>query len=343
LEVGLLGNETTLPHLDPGMNYFVGGDIGGTKTHIVIADENGHLKGFGQSGGGNHESVGYDGFIQAVGEAFQEAMVSADISIDQITGAGLGIGGYDWESQRKEHLRAIASLGFKGPVEIVNDAILGLLAGSDSGWGIAVVSGTGCNCWGWNQDRKRVGRVTGLGTLMGEGAGASELIHRAVQMISYEWTRRGPVTALTPAFVRYAGAKDLEDLIEGYCMGRYDIGPAAAPLVFIAAETGDEVASSLVSWAATELGELVNGVVRQLEFQSLDFEVVMIGSMFQNGPSINQPMQDTIHKVAPGARLKKLTVPPVTGGLLLAMETAGYKPNTPTRMALLQSISQLKF
>ena len=322
-------------------NYFVGGDVGGTKTHVVIADEHGHFAGFGQSVGGNHETAGYEGLARAIGEAFNEAIVSADISIDQIAGAGFGIGGYDWDSQRKDHLGAIATLGLEAPVEIVNDAILGLLAGSESGWGIAVVSGTGCNCWGWNQDRKHIGRVTGMGTLMGEGAGGSELIHRAVQMVSHEWTKRGPTTALTPAFIRFVGAGNLEDLIEGYCTGRYDLGPAAAPLVFIAAGAGDEVARSLVRWAGVELGELVNAVIRQLEFQSLEFDVIMIGSMFQNGALLTRPMMETIQPTAAGAKLKGLTVPPVIGGLLLAMEAAGQKPGAAVRAIIMQEAIHL--
>ena len=322
------------------MRYFVGGDVGGTKTHIVIADEIGRVAGFGHSGGGNHESVGYEGLAQALDEAFNEAVVAADISIDQIAGAGFGIGGYDWESQRKDHLQAIATLGLKAPVEIVNDAILGLLAGSDSGWGIAVVSGTGCNCWGWDKDRKRIGRMTGLGTLMGEGAGASELIHKAAQAVSHEWSRRGPATSLSSAFIRYTHAKNLDEFIEGYSLGRYDLGPAAAPLVFIAAEAGDEVASSLIHWAGTELGELANAVIRQLDIQDLEFDVIMIGSMFQNGTVLTQPMQEKIQSLAPGARLKRLTVPPVAGGLLLGMDIAGHKLDPSSRSILLNSISQ---
>lgn len=324
------------------MNYFVGGDVGGTKTHVVIADEDGRIIGFGRSGGGNHESVGYEGFARVVGEAFNQAVVSADIPIDQISGVGFGIGGYDWESQRKDHLDALSILRIKAPIEIVNDAILGLLAGSEAGWGIAVVSGTGCNCWGWDKERKRIGRMTGLGTLMGEGAGASELIHKAAQAVSHEWSKRGKATALTPAFIKYTGAKDLNDFIEGYSLGRYDLGPSAAQLVFTAAEGGDDVAQSLILWAGTELGEMVNAVARQLDFQNLDFEVIMIGSMFQNGPALTRPMFETIHPVAPGAYLKRLAVPPVAGGVLLAMEVAKHLPTASARSSLLTSISQLK-
>jgi N-acetylglucosamine kinase-like BadF-type ATPase len=323
------------------MKYFVGGDVGGTKTHVVIANEEGRIAGFGQSGGGNHESVGYEGLASVVGDAFIQAIASADISIDQISGAGFGIGGYDWESQRQDHLNTLSKIGIKAPVEVVNDAILGLLAGSDAGWGIAVVSGTGCNCWGWDKERKRIGRMTGLGTLMGEGAGASELIHKAAQAVSHEWSKRGKSTSLTQAFINFTGARDLNDFIEGYSLGRYQLGPAAAPLVFTAAEAGDDVARSLISWAGTELGEMVNAVARQLDFQNLEFDVIMIGGMFQNGPTLTQPMLETIHSVAPGAHLKRLIVPPVAGGVLLGMEVAKQHITPATKSSLLMSISQL--
>jgi N-acetylglucosamine kinase-like BadF-type ATPase len=111
--------------------------------------------------------------------------------------------------------------------------------------------------------------------------------------------------------------------------------------VFSAAEAGDEVARSLIRWAGTELGEMVNAVARQLDFHNLDFEVIMIGSMFQNGPALTQPMLEMIHSVAPGAHLKRLTVPPVAGGVILAMEVARQFPTAFARSSLLTSISQL--
>ena len=42
--------------------YFLGADLGGTKTRVMISDSSGTLVGFGESGPGNHESVGYEGF-----------------------------------------------------------------------------------------------------------------------------------------------------------------------------------------------------------------------------------------------------------------------------------------
>ena len=76
---------------------------------------------------------------------------------DAIGGAGFGISGYDWPSERQPTLQAIATLGLSCPVDAVNDALIGLLAGSAQGWGIAVVSGTGCNCRGWDRERRHLG------------------------------------------------------------------------------------------------------------------------------------------------------------------------------------------
>lgn len=64
----------------------------------------------------------------------------------------------------------------------------------------ALVAGTGCNAWGWDRSR-RVGRVTGYVTWLGEGAGASELVGNALCAVSRAWSPRGPATRLTAAFV----------------------------------------------------------------------------------------------------------------------------------------------
>ncbi|NTW11949.1 MAG: hypothetical protein HGA30_01415 [Anaerolineales bacterium] len=146
-----------------------------------------------------------------------------------------------------------------------------------------------------------------------------------MQIVGYSWTKRGPETKLADALVEHAGAKDLEDLLRGYTMYEYQIGPDAAPLVFRVAEEGDAVARELIRWAGCELGEMVNAVIRQLDFENLAFDVVMTGSMFEGGQMLIEPMRETIHKLAPNARLVRLKVPPVLGAVMLGMEAGGYQ------------------
>jgi N-acetylglucosamine kinase-like BadF-type ATPase len=305
------------------MRYFLGADIGGTKTHALIADETGMVVGFGKSGPGNHEVVGYEGLVAALDAAVSQALAAASLGKEQVAGAGFGVAGYDWPSEREPTLHAIRSLRFRAPIEAVNDTILGLLAGAADGWGVALVSGTGCNCRGWDRSRQREGKVTGHGLRMGEAAGASELVDKALQAIAQAWTRRGPPTQLTRVFVEHSGSRSVEELLENLTTTAIWVEASAAPLVFQVAAEGDPVARGIVRWAGCELGELACAVIRQLEFEGLDFDVVLIGGMFDGGPLLIEPMRQTILALAPGARLLRLTVPPVIGAVVLGMEQAG--------------------
>ena len=320
------------------MKYYLGVDVGSSKTRALIADESGRTVGVGLSGPGNHQTVGYEGMYSALRESVNQALNEAKLSKVDIFGSGFGISGYDWPSDRPTMLETITRLNLKGPIEIQNDAILGLVAGAEQGWGIAVVSGTGCNCWGWDRDRKNIGHVTGFGDLTGEAAGSTELVHRTMQLVAQAWTKRSVETALSQVFIDLVGANNIEDLLEGYTTERYQIDGSAAPLVFQAAEGGDEVARQVIQWAGSELGELANAVIRQLNFQTLDFDVVMVGSMFEGGQLLVGPMRETIQKLAPGARLVKLSVPPVVGAVLLGMQAGGIEPTNGIRLKLNDSL-----
>ncbi len=322
--------------------YFLGVDVGSTKTHAMVADETGQTLGFGEDGAGNHEVVGYDGLSAALTSATGRALAAAGLVKEQLAGAGFGVAGYDWPSERAATLQAVGTLGLQTPVEAVNDALLGVLAWSEGGWGVAVVSGTGSNCWGWDKTRTKVGQVTGHGERMGEGAGSGELVAMALKKVAQEWTRRGPATALTPVFIRQAGAHDLQDLLEGVVSGRYELTATAAPLVFQTAAAGDPVALDLVRWAGAELGELAKAVIRQLGFEALTFDVVQIGSMFDGSPLLTEVMRETIRALAPGARLVRLRVPPVVGAVVLGMEAGGLAPTAAVRERLSRSLAAVR-
>ena len=158
---------------------------------------------------------------------------------------------------------------------------------------------------------------------MGEFGGASLVVIMVKQEISRAWSLRGPRTSLTQAFVHHVGAKDASDLLERLVLGIYQLEAEVAPVVFQIAEEGDEVARAVLNWAGEELASLVIGVIKQLSFEELVFEVVFFGYLFDGGPLLIEPMQQGIWTVAPRARFSRLEAPPVVGGILLGMERAG--------------------
>jgi N-acetylglucosamine kinase-like BadF-type ATPase len=302
--------------------YFLGLDTGGTKSHALIADENGRVVGFGASGPGNWEVVGWEGTGRILNEVTNQALATAGIGRQQIAGAGFGLAGYDWPEDRRPHVQLIESLGLNAPFELVNDAFLGLLAGAATGWGVAVGAGTSCNCYGRDQ-QGRIGRTTGFSGWFGEYAGAGELVRKAIQAVAKEWTQRGPVTRLSNAFITLTGAHDVVDLLAGLTRDRYHLSAANARTVFQVAAEGDAVAQSIIRWVGRELGTLALGVIRQLNLEALTFEVVLAGSLYNGSPIIAQEISLAIHALAPGARLTRLHAPPVVGGVVLGMEQAG--------------------
>ena len=324
------------------MRYFLGADLGGTKTHMLIADETGRAVGFGKGGPANHQTIRFDGMLRSMQTALKQALASAQLSPSDISGAGFGIAGFDWPSQRPAMLASVAQLELTAPLVLVNDAIPGLVAGSESGWGVNVVAGTGCNCRGWDKDHQREGRVTGYGSLMAEAAGSSELVIRALQLAGQAWTKRGPKTELCNLFIKYCGAKNLEDLLEGYTEGHYLIGPESAPQIFQVARDGDPVACQLITWAGQELGELANSVIRQLEFEKLEFDVVLSGSMFEGGSLLIDPLRSKILALAPQARLVRLQIPQVLGAVLIGMEEGHLQPTAAIRNKLAETLQTAK-
>jgi N-acetylglucosamine kinase-like BadF-type ATPase len=319
--------------------YYLGADLGASKTHLAIADECGRVVGFGHSGPGNHQVVGFEGMLAALRLGLAGGLADAGLTAEAIAGAGFGIAGYDWPSERPVMEEIIGQLGLACPIALVNDAVLGLVAGARDGWGVALVSGTGCNCRGLDRQRRHEGRMTGDGYNMGEYAGASELVWRAMQLVANEWTRRGPATALSPALVQHAGARDLDDLIEGYTKRRYFADPQAAPVIFDVARSGDPVARDLIRWAGSELGEMARAVIRQLDMEDEEFDVVLAGSMFDGGPLLIEPLAQTITALAPRARLVRLSSAPVIGALILGMEAGGLVATTAIRRELADTLA----
>lgn len=308
--------------------YFLGIDIGGTKSHALIADEKGQMMGFGEAGPGNHEVVGYEGLRTVLQSITEQALKQAGLSREAISGAGFGVAGYDWPSELPPTLDAIDSLRLSCPIEVVNDTVIGLVAGAEAGWGVALVAGTSTNCWGMDE-QGRIGRVTGGGARFGENGGASELVAQAVIAIAKAWSRRGPATALTQAFMEYFGAPHVEALLEGIQLERLHPGPWLAPTIFQVAEQGDEVAQGLIHWAGESLADLARGVIRQLDIQDRAFDIVLIGSMFKGGAMLLDPLKTSVWEEAPRARFVRLSAPPVLGAVLLGMQKAGLAPSNP--------------
>lgn len=332
----------------------LGLDVGGTRTRALVASADGEALGWGESGAGNHEIVGYEGLHKAMGEAANAAIAAAAAQGNAagvflpVLAAGFGVAGFDWESERAETMAAIDRLGLGCPVFLVNDAALGLAAGSAEGWGVNVSAGTSNNCYA-RSPQGLEGRLAGGGALVGELGGASEIAAAALVAINHARLLRGPATALSKSFYRLAGKEDAASFIEAVTSGRVKVDASWAPLVFSAARGGDKVALDILHEAGRELGESAAAVARQSCLSGRPFEVVLSGSLFSLGPWLEEGLAEFLKKAEPDATLVRLEAPPVVGAVILAAETlAGQAPGERPaperrdfRSRLLESVKRL--
>lgn len=311
--------------------YVLGIDAGGTKTHALIADRNGRVIGGGESGPGNWEGVGLDGAFAAYAQAIDAAMHTAGITRDDIIAAGYALAGLDWDSDVARLEAVIARLELPGPRTLVNDAFGALRAGSADGCGVVVIAGTGSTIAGRNRSGATF-RTFGLGMCWGDFNGAAGLVLEATRAIGHAWIGRGPATALSDAFVQAYGAADVPDLVERVSRGAAPPPDGRlAPLVFAAADAGDEVACRIVRWAGEDLGKTAAAVASKLALEREAFDVVLAGGVFRaRSALLTDALAEQVHLCAPDARVAPLEAPPVAGSVLLAFDAAGI----PTPLAL---------
>lgn len=319
--------------------FFLGADTGSSKTHVLITDLTGKALGFGESGCGNYEVVGIDGMICSLSLAVDQALHTANIEKSEILSMGFGICGYDWPSEMPIMIKAVKALKLKSDFSVVNDVELGLLAGTNKGWGVAVDAGTGNNIRGRNQEGK-IGRITGSSIVFGEIGGASEMVWQAMVSVAHAWTKRGPETALTQMLIRITDTDSEESMIEKLATGQLKLPPEIAKEIISIARGGDFIAQQIVKHSAQELAKNTNAVIKQINLQQESFDIVLMGSVFDAGQIFIEPFTEIIHGYAPCAIIKKLDFPPVIGAVILAAEKF-HKFNRQFRQNLIYSSHRL--
>jgi N-acetylglucosamine kinase-like BadF-type ATPase len=325
----------------PDHPYYLGVDAGGTKTHALIADRDGRILGAGRAGTGNWELVGLDGAARALAQALEGALASAGLQRSDLRAAGYGLAGMDWPSDEARLLPVLRDLAVPGPCALVNDAYVALRAGSDAGYGIAVISGTGVTIAGHNRAGEHF-RTFALGGDWGDFGSASDVVGLATRAVAFEHIGRGPATLLTERLVQHYQARDTLDLVERITRGlAAQPNGRLAPLVFATAAEGDQVARAVLIEAGQELGRNAVAIVRRLGMLDQPFDMVLAGGSFRNPYTLfRDALIELVRASAPHVRPTPLPSAPAIGGALLAMEAAGEVAGGEVRRRLVEETRQ---
>jgi N-acetylglucosamine kinase-like BadF-type ATPase len=298
----------------------LGIDVGASKTHAVLADENGHVLGAGRAGCANWEVVGLDGAAGALRAAIGEASSAAGVALDHIAATGYGLAGLDWPSDEGRLRPVIDALGVSGPYVMVNDAFLPLRAGTADGIGLAAIAGSGTTVAGRNRAGE-TDRSFGAGYPFTDWGGASDIAGAAVHAVAQAYQGLGPETALAGRMLTATGCASLAELLEKVMRWQVKIRGEFAPQVLETAQEGDPVAQSIVRRAGTTIGANVVVVARRLGMLDTPFDLVTAGGVFSSHSELlNGTLLASVTIHAPRINLVHWQSPPVVGALLLALD-----------------------
>jgi len=288
-------------------------DGGSSKTDAVAVRADGKLLGHGRAGPSNYQLVGIDHAMDTIGEALRAALASAGLPFGDHPLSATGVyclAGVDLAVDEERLGMAIAHRGWTRTDLLRNDTFAVSRAGTTSSWGVGVVCGSGMNCAASGPDGSTV-RFPALAELSGDFApGGSWLGVRALGLALRAGDGRGAPTALRHRVPEHYGLPDAESVLSAVYTGSIDYGR-----LFELAEV------------------LLDAAITRLQVADTAVEVVLGGGIFETRDGgFQSRVESGILAVAPRARVRRLTAPPVLGAALLGLDALGAGEDAKARI-----------
>jgi N-acetylglucosamine kinase-like BadF-type ATPase len=305
--------------------WVLGVDGGGTKTCAALAqiDETGQMSvlGRGLSGPANPRATSLRVAQHQILLAIEAAFAAAHQPPTPVAAIGLGLAGTGHPATRSAMEEWCAQLPLAPRCRVVHDAEIILRAGSSTGVGIALISGTGSLAYG-SDVQGVTARAGGWGHLWGDEGSAYAIGVAALRAVAQAADRRGAPTQLVELLLRHAGADSPSDLVPIFHPGpdARRLIAALAPVVFQTAEKGDPVARRIIAGAAEDLSQMVRSVVQALAFESGAYALVCAGGVLIQQKALRESVVTRLTELALPPGSIHLAADPVLGALRLAAD-----------------------
>ncbi len=292
------------------MPFFLGIDGGGTKTRCILGDENSQL-GSGSSSSSKVQRVGEACARDALSAAVHEACVQAGISSGQIARTCAGITG----SARAEIARVMQDLLTSivgGQVEIVGDVEIAFEDAFGAGPGVIAIAGTGSIAYGRNS-KGETARAGGWGyPVSDEGSGqwiGVEAVRAALRAHD-----QGQTTGLLRELMQKLQARDYENFIVRLNANQSVDFSSLFPTVLAASDSGDTVATEILTRAGRELVKMAQIVIQRL-FQEQAVVVATHGGVLASSALVRTCFAQEIKARHPRVQLLDREINPARGAL----------------------------
>jgi N-acetylglucosamine kinase-like BadF-type ATPase len=308
------------------MDYILGLDGGGSKTTVQIADTDGKVLVQNKSGSCNYKSVGIEIAKNNINTVILNSLVEIGITDIIFKSACFGLAGNDTDEDMRIYNRIIFNNKLKkflnsSTTIICNDSKIGLIAGSNKKNRLMVISGTGANCFGINEEGREA-KANGWDYILGDEGSGYTIGLKALKAIVRAYDGRGQHTLLTDRVLDYLKLKDISELVSWVYDKPFFKEKIAelSEIVCSAAKMGDILSIEILREEAGEAASTVMVVVNKLNLADKDFDLVLVGGVFKCEKYFKNLFFKILKNKFPGINFKSLTEKPVEGAIKLALE-----------------------
>ena len=300
---------------------FLGVDGGQSSTIAVIGDETGKIRGWATSGPCNHAAgeAGRRKFVLVLRECVGQAAARAGLDAANLHFRGACLGMSGGPDDKAGLLGEIFTADHQIVTQDGRIALAGALSGQP---GIIAIAGTGSFVYGENAAGEPA-RAGGWGYIFGDEGGAFNIVRQSLRAALREQEGWGPRTALTPALVEGAEARDPNHALHLFYTPDWPRSRVArlAKLVSRIAEEGDPIALGILQGEAQQLATYVAAVRRRLWSDHESAQVSWAGGVFAS-----PVLLDRFHTLIELDGMTRCHAPahnPAAGALIVALRACG--------------------
>ena len=317
-------------------------DGGGVKTDLALLDTRGALLSLVRGARSQVYYLGVDGCVEVLEALLERAIVEAGLGRLErpfAATAQILLAGVDLPEELASLRSRIERQNWTSRLVVGNDTLALLRAGTDRGWGIAVVCGTGINCvgvapgGGRGGSNPREARFLSFGPVSGDWGGGNDVGLAALAAAVRSADQRGPRTVLEQAVPSHFGLGDPFEVARAVHLDRMPMARLGelAPVVLGLCEE-DSVARGVVSRLADEVIAFAGAAIRRLELAESDPDVVLGGRLLTAvPPSVIETIAREVQRLAPAARVLVSPSEPIVGAALLALDGVAADPSASAR------------
>ncbi|AWB68065.1 ATPase [Saccharobesus litoralis] len=232
--------------------YIIGVDGGGTKCRARLYCTVQGFLGTGLAGPAN-PARDFDSAMQSVIDACQAAIQNANLpqlKLDQVH-VGMGLAGVNLASVKQK------VLAWQHPFKsrfVTTDLHIACIGANDNHEGAVIIVGTG-SCGLVVKDNE-FSQLGGHGFPVGDYGGGAWLGFEAIRYALRAMDNLAPSSSMITRILSYLNCSNANDVAEIMLNARPADFARLAPLVFDAAEDGDEAARSIIQTGAEQISEL---------------------------------------------------------------------------------------